>query len=89
VHRADTVTVATFVIHGFDTFIRVQAQSVMSAKDRYLQRKAGASTAAAPAVKKEQNATEPIAALPEAAAASSIRVKKEAEAGDGVRMKRE
>jgi hypothetical protein len=58
----------------------------LSAKDRYLQRKAGASTAAAPAVKKEQN----VAESSEAAGTSSIRVKKEADAtGGGVILKRE
>ena len=58
----------------------------MSAKDRYLQRKAGTSTTATPAVKKEQIGKE----SSEAAGASSIRVKKEVEAAGGVvRMKRE
>ena len=50
-----------------------QAQSVMSAKDRYLQRKAGSVSAAAPAIKKEHRVTESTTALPSASSSSSIK----------------
>jgi hypothetical protein len=67
-----------------------QAKSVMSAKDRYLQRKAGASPAAAHPVKKEQNGTESSTKHPDAAVSSSVRVKKEPEvSAGGVAIKRE
>jgi hypothetical protein len=55
-----------------------QAQSVSSAKDRYLQRKAGASAAVSSSVKKERNGIESHPATCDAAAAaSSTRVKQE------------
>ncbi len=71
----------------------MQAQSVMSAKDRYLQRKAGSSSAAASAVKKEKNCSQSTATeVIDAASSSSILVKKEPEVqprSSGVAIKRE
>ena len=60
----------------------------MSAKDRYLQRKADASPAVAHPVKKEQIGTE--SSTKHAAVSSSVRVKKEPEVSvGGVAIKRE
>jgi hypothetical protein len=70
----------------------LQAQSVMSAKDRYLQRKAGSSSAVASAVKKEKNCSQSTATeLIDAASSSSIVVKKEPDVSrsSGVAIKRE
>ena len=62
----------------------------MSAKDRYLQRKAGASSAVALTVKKEQNGTESSSKHPDAVVSSSVRLKKEPEVSvGGVAVKRE
>ena len=71
------------------THLFSQAKSVMSAKDRYLQRKADASPAVAHPVKKEQNGTESSTKHPDAVS-SSVRVKKEPEVSvGGVAIKRE
>ena len=62
----------------------------MSAKDRYLQRKADASPAVSHPVKKEQNGNESSTKHPDAAVSSSVRVKKEPEVSvGGVAIKRE
>jgi hypothetical protein len=63
----------------------IQAQSVSSAKDRYLQRKACASSAAAPSVKKERNGSESTIASIDSASSTSVLLKKEG----GIAIKRE
>jgi hypothetical protein len=87
---------ASFIVDFFMFFVSLfphqcmQAQSVLSAKDRYLQRKAGASFAAAPAVKKERNGSESTTSSIDAAASSSALVKKEpAVVVGGISIKRE